>query len=60
MSHLSLDGEAPLTIPGFESSRMTEADEAQAIWSMALEASDSVALERGHRRILEEYYGQEQ
>jgi hypothetical protein len=38
---------------------MTEGDEAQAIWSMAFEASDQAVLERAHRQMMEEYYGLE-
>ncbi|KAK5682089.1 hypothetical protein LTS10_005214 [Elasticomyces elasticus] len=42
---------------GLDSSRMTEAQEAQAIWSMAYEDLDPVALERYHQRMTKEYYG---
>jgi len=42
---------------GLESSRMTEGDEAQAIWSMAFEALDPETLSREHAQMVEEYYG---
>lgn len=42
---------------GLESSRMTEGDEAQAIWSMAFESSDPATLGREHAQMVEEYYG---
>jgi hypothetical protein len=48
--------ETLLTVPGLESSRMTEGDEAQAIWSMAFEASDLATLERAHQRMVDEFY----
>jgi hypothetical protein len=35
---------------------MTEGDEAQAIWSMAFEASDLATLERAHQRMVDEFY----
>lgn len=35
---------------------MTEGDEAQAIWSMAFEASDPATLGREHAQMVEEYY----
>jgi len=35
---------------------MTQGDEAQAIWSMAFEASDPATLERAHQRMVEEFY----
>jgi hypothetical protein len=57
VSCLFFNDESLLTVPGLESSRMTEGDEAQAIWSMAFEASDAAALEREHRRMVEQYYG---
>ncbi|KAK5725234.1 hypothetical protein LTR17_013103 [Elasticomyces elasticus] len=41
---------------GLDSSRMTEAQEAQAIWSMAYEDLDPVALERYHQRMTKKYY----
>jgi len=36
---------------------MTEGDEAQAIWSMAFEASDPAVLRRAHHKMVREYYG---
>lgn len=59
MSCLVWRSGTPLTVLGLESSRMTEGDEAQAIWSMAFEASDQAVLERAHRQMMEEYSGLE-
>jgi hypothetical protein len=39
---------------------MTESNEAQAIWSMAYEASDPATLERVHQQMVREYYGLKQ
>jgi len=35
---------------------MTEKDEAQAVWSMAFENLEAVALDRAHRRMVEGHY----
>jgi len=57
VSAMNTGGKARLTLPGLESSRMTEGDEAQAIWSMAFEASDPAVLGRAHHKMVKEYYG---
>ncbi|KAE8371984.1 hypothetical protein BDV26DRAFT_302338 [Aspergillus bertholletiae] len=44
---------------GIDSARNTAKTEAQAIWSMAFEDLDAVALERDHLRLVDGYYSSE-